>query len=435
MTIALRSAGCRTTLPAPPRWVIGPAAVHSACDPAAPIPCSSAPVVPPSPRRSPLALALAWVPRPRCPTRMPPGERRPRSPPPRTAANDAAAAFAEAESELEVLEDEAVELQRRHDELGAEVDALQAEVETAAVELFAGAGPGPDRRADRATALQRRPAGPGARRRRAGELGRLARRVRVGRLALDAAEEELAANQAALEQRAGTTGPRTGRGGGRPPPEGRAAAARGRACASPWPPSAVPRRRRRRAEEARAAQAARPPRPRRGCRGGEARQAAPQSNAHQQRPPRRGAVTPEQTAGRLLPSRASAAAGVIICPVRGSLAYSDSWGAARSGRPVARRRRHDGVDGDTARRGRLGLGAVQAQQPRRLRDLAEGRGRRPLPTPTSPRSRLQPRRRAGRGHRLRRHDGQRRRPHLHFEVHPGGASAVNPYPYVVAAGC
>jgi murein DD-endopeptidase MepM/ murein hydrolase activator NlpD len=126
----------------------------------------------------------------------------------------------------------------------------------------------------------------------------------------------------------------------------------------------------------------------------------------------------------------------IVCPMPGS-AYGDSWGAPRSGG-----RRHEGVDmlaptgtpifavvSGTARfsQNRLGGNAVS---------LVGDNGNRYYYAHLS------------------RYEGSSRRvtqgeligyngdtgnatgvPHLHFEVHPGGGLAVNPTPSVRAAGC
>ncbi len=126
----------------------------------------------------------------------------------------------------------------------------------------------------------------------------------------------------------------------------------------------------------------------------------------------------------------------IVCPMPGS-AYGDSWGAPRSGG-----RRHEGVDmlaptgtpiyavvgGMVSfRQNRLGGNAVS---------LAGDNGNRYYYAHLS------------------RYEGESRRvsqgdvigyngdtgnatgvPHLHFEVHPGGGLAVNPTPSVRAAGC
>jgi murein DD-endopeptidase MepM/ murein hydrolase activator NlpD len=126
----------------------------------------------------------------------------------------------------------------------------------------------------------------------------------------------------------------------------------------------------------------------------------------------------------------------IVCPMPGS-AYGDSWGAPRSGG-----RRHEGVDmlaptgtpiyavvsgTVTFRQNRLGGNAVS---------LAGDNGNRYYYAHLS------------------RYEGASRRvnqgdvigyngdtgnatgvPHLHFEVHPGGGLAVNPTPSVRAAGC
>lgn len=133
---------------------------------------------------------------------------------------------------------------------------------------------------------------------------------------------------------------------------------------------------------------------------------------------------------------ASAPRGSIVCPVQGPVAFSDTWGAPRSGgrahkgvdmmaprgtptvAPVSGTVRHDGnsigglswhLNGDNGdyyygthldSYANVGAGHVEAGMViGYVGDTGNARGT----------------------------------PHLHFEIHPGGGAAVNPYPYVAEA--
>ena len=133
---------------------------------------------------------------------------------------------------------------------------------------------------------------------------------------------------------------------------------------------------------------------------------------------------------------ASAPRGSIVCPVQGPVAFSDTWGAPRSGgrahkgvdmmaprgtptvAPVSGTVRHDGnsigglswhLNGDNGdyyygthldSYANVGAGHVEAGTViGYVGDTGNARGT----------------------------------PHLHFEIHPGGGAAVNPYPYVAEA--
>lgn len=127
----------------------------------------------------------------------------------------------------------------------------------------------------------------------------------------------------------------------------------------------------------------------------------------------------------------------IVCPMPGG-AYGDTWGAARSGG-----RRHEGVD-IIAPRGlpiyavtsgvvtfkfnRLGGNAVSLVGDNGNRyyyahlDSYVGGSRRVFQGELI-------------GYNGDTGNAQYSTPHLHFQVHPGGGQAVNPYPTVRAAGC
>lgn len=353
-------------------------------------------------------------------------------------ANDAAAAFLEAESRLEVLEDQAVVLETRRAELRAKVDELQTGVEDAALAMLTQSGSAPmvgltaqqafvDHEQARALAAA------------AQESSAVTfDEFENAQIALDDATAELIANQQeTTEQRAEYQRLQAEMEDRiehlrrveqerlrdeqvrievarqqRLEAERRAAEEARRRAEEAARQRAEAEARARAEAEARAAQ--------------EANALAATSNDND---------NDNGGGGDAAPAPAFSSGG-MTCPVRGSSAYADSWGAPRSGG-----RSHQGVDLMASTGTPLVAvvsGSVQFSQNRLGGNavwLSGSNGTRYYYAHLS--SFEGSSRGVGKGEVIGYvgSTGNAGAPHLHFEVHPGGGAAVNPYPYVVAAGC